>query len=322
MIQSQLIGATPVQSEEYAIYVSSKTAGTGFKVDEKIVAFFQSMIDNLNGAVESIKKLASKKYVIFFKGLSAAVMTPFSIVAIVQTCWTFANYSREKKIDAGLSLCEHFRRIGENAATLVVSLEGMKVIRKSPVAWTKPFAGVLSILSLASIAGNIRTCVKVKRLMREWKQVEESGRQEGKMTLSGYRALLDFIKAKQAQDGDFISEMFNISEDHLNAALSSVEKKAEQEMEQAGELLEKTTRLLKGRIKQNLVSSTVTTISSVINLLGTTLLLLCPALPIGWAIVGITTAMDGSNWLRHKAVDCRFAKAMNVQRTKWEWITC
>jgi len=316
--------------EEKSPPVCDKAVGQHSSMDEKIVAFVQFIIDNFNNGVEAVKKLAQMKPVIFMKGFSALVMTPFTVAAIVKTCRVFAQYTREKKIDAALTLCEQFRRIGENAATLVVSLERIKAIRVSPIAWAKPFAGVLAALSIASIVSNVRTYMKVKRLMREWGQVEESGKEQGKMTLDGYRSILDLIKQKQKEDSDFISETFNVSEEQLQRALSSVERQAEgqlsshdaEETAQATELLEKTAQMLKGRIKQNLVSSILVMVSSVVNLIGTTLLLVCPVLPIGWIAVGATVLLDGGNWIRHKVVDYQFAKAMDVKRTKWEWATC
>lgn len=323
------LAVSSASSEERKLAPTTQQPVKRFSIDERVVAFVQSIVDGFNSGVETIKKLSQLKQVIFLKGTFALAMTPFTLAAMIQTCRVFSGYSTEKKIDAGLTICDHLRHMGENAATVVVSLEGLRVIRRTPVAWAQPFAVVLSVLSIASIINNIRTYRKVKNIMREMLQIEENSKVEGKMTLAAYKSMIEVIEKKRQEDSDFVSEMFCVKEGQLELACASMERKIEsqlssenlEEVSQGQELLEKTVAHLKGRVKQHLVSSVLSTTSSVINMIGTMILLFCPIAPIGWITVGAAVLIDSSNWVRHKVVDYLFVKAMDIKRSKLEWVT-
>lgn len=283
-----------------------------------------SIINGLNHVVEPMKKIA------IFNHMAQIVYVPLVAMTLVKNCIHLPTQEREKKIDTGLNICSNLREISESIATFLVALERIELMPASILSWGVPFTAVMSVLSLASIASKFRTCLKVRRFMQSFKQAEELGKVEGKLSYLSYTAILNLIESEQMKDNNFISEMFNTSEDNLADLLINTQLKAEdklastdpKDLKEAQEIVERVVKGLKNRVKQNIVSSVLAITSSVVNIIGTVLLLSLPILPVGWAVFAVGTMIDGGRFICHKVGEYRFAKAIELKRTKWEWITC
>lgn len=290
----------------------------------KVKGVGEAMINGLNVVIEPIKRGLS------FKQLGEIALVPFHVVSIAKICIGFPRYNKEKKIDAGLNICSGLREIADSTATFIVKLEDIHAIPTSPVAWTTPFAIVMSVLSIVSVVVNVRTCMKVKRLMKEFNLAETSGKVDGKITKASYQAMLKVIKSKQNEDEDFISDVFNTTKEKLACALVRLESsfteklqsKDLQVVEEGQKILEKSVKSLKGRVKHNLTSSILNIISSTVNIIGTAIFLAFPVSPLGWAIIAVSALIDAGRWINHKVVEYQFAKVVELKRTKWEWVTC
>lgn len=319
---NKMIGRSSVVQHSFGHLNSSSSIKPEFFDTIKKIA--ETILDGLNFVIQPIKK------VIVLKQLVEVVTVPITIFDIVKTSLSIPKASKEKKIDAGLSICNNIKGVGESGAAFVVALEELSAIPAITAAWATPFAIVMSVLSFASIISNIRTCRKVNRVMQELNLAEESGKIHGKVTLESYRAMLEVIRKRQAEDEDFIPDIFNVDQEKLADALVQKEEKIRcklfsedpKDIEEGQKSLEIAVKSLKGRVKQNSISSVIGVTSSIVNIIGTTFLLALPALPIGWAILGLGALTDGARWIHHKVVEYNFIKTMEMKRTTWEWITC
>jgi hypothetical protein len=271
------------------------------------------------------KTLGNLRSIIIFNGAMAAVTAPFKIVAIAKKVSTFRQNNREKKIDAGLQICDLIRQIGEGVVTVIVSLERLKKIAYTSKIWARPLAPVLSIFSIAVIANNVRTCMRMRRLLKE---IDEA--MEKEPTLDGYQKIMKLINQKQKADKDFASDTFNLNIEQLQQALLKTEtiicskfrSQSLGEKEEGKELLQKALIGLRGRVKKNITASMFSVVSSIVSIVGTIVLLLSPLSPVGWVVVGGAIAIDSSSWIHHKVKEYQFAKSVALKRTKLQWITC
>lgn len=294
---------------------------------EKFVECARSLA---HGGLELIKSLKDLRTVIVLRGGISTVMVPIKVVALCKTCILFRRYTREKKIDASLNICDLIRQIGENVATTVVSLERLKVIQRTSGLWARPFAIGLSVLSISAIAMNVRVCMRTRRLMKEMREAEEKAKVGGEISLESYRALVQVIKQEQSEDNEFASDTFNVKEKHLMHTLTEMDRKISaklssdkpDEVAEGRALLKKASEGLKGRVKKNITSSMTSLVASITNIVGTVILLLSPAAPVAWVVLGAATVLDVGCWIHHKVKEYHFAKSVELKRTKWQWLIC
>lgn len=292
---------------------------------------------------QTIKKIAVRAFDHFRFGCNAAkniffvnhfaqmVFLPVKGVEFVQNCASFPKIDRQKQIDAVLKICNNFREIIESAGSFAVVLERVKAIPSrllEPLA--TPFVITLSALSIFSVASNVRTCMKVKRLMHELNQAEEKGKIDGKLTHASYKAMLNVLENEQFKDENFISNIFNTTQDQLKEVFAEIDLKISkklssnnsEEIHEGQKILENSVKSLKGRVKQNIFSSAFAITSSVVNIFGTAMLLALPIAPLGWVVLGVKMVIDLGRLIHHKIVEYQFAKDVDLKRTKWEWMTC
>ena len=291
---------------------------------ESVRTFAQKFFSVLSQIIEPIKKIVIIKHIVQIVNL------PIIVKGVIKKCMNFHNMTRDQKIDTGLNVCNSLREVGESVATFVVGLEAIKAIPLTTPIWALPFSAVISALSVVAIVCKIRTCIKVSEFVNSFARTEDDHKVGGKATLEGYKATLNLIEEKQLENETFIYDTFNVTNEKLSDLLVNIQITASEklssnnpeEVKEGQEMLEKAICGLKGRIKQNIVSSALAITASVLNIVGTTLLLALPEIPVGWAFLGLGVVVEIGRLVYHKIGEYQFAQAIGLQRSKWEWLTC
>jgi hypothetical protein len=284
----------------------------------------QSFFDSLNTIIEPIQQ------VVFFKNLMQVIKLPFSTFSIVNLLLSMPTKNLEKKIDAGLDVGDKLREIGESAGTFAIALETFKIVPISTLEWTMPYTIAMSILSIPSVIIKFRTCLKAMRVIKSFDNIIENGKVKGRMTSNSYQTVVNLIEEKQSLDDQFIHEMFNETQEKLGNALVDLKLKADKkiasnrpkEIEEGQKLIESGLTALKGRVKQTFIATSIAMTASLVNIVGTAILLAIPIQPLGWALLGIGAVVNIGQFIYHKVGEYQFASALDIKRTKWEWLTC
>ena len=291
---------------------------------ESVRTFAQKFFNVLSQIIEPIKKIVIIKHIV------QIISLPIVVKGVIKKCMNFHNMTPDQKIDTGLNVCNSLREVGESIATFVVGLEAIKAIPLTTPIWASPFSTVMSALSVVTIICKIRTCIKVSGFVDSFARTEDYYKSSNKATLEGYKATLNLIEEKQLGNETFIYDTFNVTNEKLNDLLVSIQITASEklssnnpeEIKEGHEILQKTICGLKGRIKQNIVSSALAITASILNIIGTTLLLALPVIPVGWVFLGLGVVVEIGRLAYHKIGEYQFAQAIGLQRSKWEWLTC
>lgn len=260
--------------------------------------------------------------IVTIKQLVEVVLAPLYILTIIKTCMIFRRLPEGKKVDAALNITSNVKDIGENAGAFVGALDKINKIPTTKIAWLGPFAVVMAGLSLASITNNIRTCMRTRELLREIRFAENSGKVDGQLTQASYRNVLDLFERKDKADKEFISDYFNVKESKFADALVNIESSVRSAADEGVEKIKKTLNALKSRLRREIAGTAAAATASVLSMIGICLLFASPAAPAGWVVLGTSSVIDLSRWIHHKFVEYKFAKAIDLQRTKVEWILC
>lgn len=256
--------------------------------------------------------LSPAKNIIALKELLDLAFAPLKLINLVDNCFTIRQSNIEEKIDLSLEIVSDFKEVAESGGTVVAALEDLKAIPITSARWATPFAAILSVFSIASIVSNVRTCLKTRKLMRE---IEAAG---------SYRSVLNLLEGKHAEDHEFFSKVFHANDNNFADALVNIELLAASldDKKQAEQLLGKALKTLKGRVRQNIVHSALSIVASTIAIIGTAVLLATPLSPVGWLILGGGAFIDLARMTTHKICEYKFARSINLKRSKWEWATC
>lgn len=268
---------------------------------------------NFDNLTELIKKVAE----IIFEGYESVVkpiqkvlvvqniikiyQIPYALIDIVKNRHFMSEKTKGKRLDKGLEICNNVRSVTETTGAFVVALETFKMITFPLAAFAKPFTAVVSVLSIAANITQYRTCLKAwkfKRLLNKSKDFKE---------------MTDLIKQHQAEDKKFISNTFNTTEEKLLDSLSNIQGKED---------VEKAAKGLKNRVRSYFISSVISLVASTIALIGTVILLGVTSTVLGWILLGVGTAVEVEQFLFKKYTEYKFSKAVHLERTPWEWVTC
>ncbi|HEV8050954.1 MAG TPA: hypothetical protein VGP47_00550 [Parachlamydiaceae bacterium] len=310
----------------HTILGSSSGLSTGiYESIRSIGNVAHDIFDRINKIIEPFQKL------VVFKHLFQITCIPEKMFQIYKNCFVFSNKTdKEKKIDTGLDTLIKVREIGESFSTFVVALETIKAIPNVLAPITVPFSAILTVLSVASIITTIRSCGKTVEFMNSLDKAAESGKINGRVSLVSYEAMIRLIEEKQFENKNFISETFNTTEDKLADVLVRIQLTAKNKLSssrsadvlEGQELVEDVVRSLKGRVKKNVILSSISITTSIVNIIGTALLLALPLLPIGWPLLALGIIVDVGKFIYHKTSEYQFAQAVGLKRTKWEWLSC
>lgn len=284
----------------------------------------RNIFEDINRAIEPLQKF------IVFKHLLQIVYAPVKVFEIFRNFGSFSRKDHQKNIDTGLDTCNKVRELGESISTFIVALETVKAIPAVLVAATVPFTAVLTVLSLSSIIIKIRLCIRTHRFFKEIEKAGEEGKVNGKVTLASYENILKLIEKKNAEDRSFVGEMFNTTDDKLADLLVRIQLSVKdklswgnvEEVRKGQKQLENTISSLKGRVRQNIIEASVSIVASVVNIIGTSLLLALPLLPFGWGFLALGVIADTGRFIYHKIGEYQFAQDVGLKRSKWEWLTC
>jgi hypothetical protein len=319
--QDSAVAALPINNESN---FSTNTSILTSNVVESIKTLFSTVVHGFETVIEPIQK------VLVFQHILQIYKIPYTIVDIVKNRNFISEKDPEKRIDKGLKVCNNFREISETTGAFIVALDTLKAISFPVSACAKPFTAVISILSIGAMITKYRTCMKVFKFMRALNDAEEKGKVDGRVTLQSYQGIMDLIAQKQAEDDQFIGEMFNTTEEKLGDVLSRIQVHAHtqlstgeaKEVDEGQKIIETASSALKGRVKKEFISHTVALVASIIALIGTLILLVTPSTVIGWIMLGLGILIDIEQFIYHKVTEYQFATAVDLKRTKWEWITC
>lgn len=319
--QGSAVAALPLSNESK---FSTNASFLASNIVESIKSLYSTVLDGYETVIEPIQK------VLVFQHIIKIYKVPYSIVDIVKNRGFFTEKNPEKKIDKGLKVCNNIREITESTGAFIVALDTLKVISFPVSVCAKPFTAVISLLSIGAMITKYRTCIKVLKFMRALNDAEEKGKVGGKVTLQSYQGILDLIGQKQAEDDQFIGEMFNTTEEKLGDVLSRVQVQARaqlsssevKDVDEGQKIIEVTIGALKGRVKKDFISHTVALVASTVALIGTLILLVTPSTILGWIMLGLGILIDIEQFIYHKVTEYQFATAIDLKRTKWEWITC
>lgn len=293
----------------------------------------------ISKAIEAIKALWELSVVCVIKPIENILLlqniikiinVPYSVNEVVQNRKFFEEQDQEKRIDKGLKFCNDVREVGEITGGFFVALETIKAISIPVAIFGNSFNTVISFLSISSIITQYRTCMKVWLFMNALKATKEPT-DDGKTTLRSYERMLDLVEQYQTKDPSFISEVFNVDEEKLKNTLSRIKIVANEKMsschpneaKKAQNLIEKAANGLKDRVQNHFISSAVALVASVVSLIGTVILLAMTSAAIGWTALGVLGIMiDLELFFFHKITDYQFADAVDLKRSKWEWVTC
>lgn len=266
----------------------SKTIDSVYDLAEKIFEGYELI-------VKPIQKL------MVFQNIIRVINIPKAIIEIVKNRSVLKEKNKEKQIDEGLEICNNVRIIGETSAAFMVALSTYEFISWSFEALAKPFTAVISFLSIASIITQYRTCVKVHKFMQALNKSNEC------------KEIAELIKQQQAEDPSFISNTFHITEKKFEDVVSKIDNP---------KIDQKVAKGLKQRVKKEFISAIVGLVAATVSLIGTVILLALTSTVIGWIVLGASTGVDIEQFIYHKVIEYQFAKALNLKRSLWEWVTC
>jgi len=294
-----------------------------FFLHQKIQAFCQKYFQIILKLSDPLKKVVGVKQII------EIARVPSHFLDVFKSGLDFVRGGKEKKFEASLNIINRVREVGTTISTFVLGLRELGMVASDKLLWMQPFAVVMSFLSLASITSNLKTCMKMRRLLQEMDFAVSRSTKVG-VDLSSYRSVMNLFEQEQKKDPDFFQNTFNADAEKLAEAFFSLEVEMKEKLssedvdirKEGVKAIEETLKILRGRIHKNIVSSAISTTVSAINLIGTIVLLACPAFPAGWAIMGVGSLLDFSSWTYHKVVEYKFASHIGLKRTKLEWLTC
>ena len=255
---------------------------------------------------------------------------PSSLIDISTNCKSLLCDPPKKKINATLDLITGLKEIGEGIAAFAEYLIGLKAISESSSAWAGPFGLVMTALSIASIARKAMIWKETDHLLKEFDAAVSSTGLKKMPTTASLHAILKLIENKQEEDSNFVSDVFNVKPESFAEAMVDRERLIDEklasdkpeEQESGRKLLAKTIKSLRGRVQKNIISSAVSIVASVVNMIGSIVIFCCPIIPLGWGLVGASAVIDIGRLVYHKATEYLFAQAIGLKRSTFEWITC
>lgn len=300
-------------------------------VIEKVNHGYQTCLDTLKGLSSSVAKgvgealnVAGK--VVVWKQIASIALAPIQLVAFGKQCHEMTHGTREQRIDAAFAASNTVRDMGASTGSFVMGLQGLEKMSTS-TRWILPFAGAMSIFSVFSIIGNLRTSSKMRTLLTEVEGLQRK-HQEPTQMLASFRSIVSMLKHKQKENNRFFSNTFHATEQQMNEALDAIDKQAEtdltstdaQQRAKGEKALKNALDALKGRIKANISNSRVSAVAAIINLIGTAVLFVCPF--AGMALWGLSALIDTGNWIYNKVNDRSFGNALGLKRSRWQLLTC
>lgn len=270
-----------------------------------------------------------KEFATAIQGISVGCL-PLNVLEVGMSCKSLVTDPPNKKLNASLDIISGIKEIGEGITGLMEFLVGVKAVSEAAAAWSGPFGLVMSALSIVSIAKRAKIIKETNDLLNEFDAIVEETSHEGKINAASYTAVMKLLENKQNEDSDFLTDVFNVKEAVFAHALLDRKKTIDErlaspdqnEQEKGDHLAAQMVKSLRGRIQKNITSSAVSIVASIVNMIGSILIFLCPVLPVGWALVGASSIIDGGKLVHHKISEYLFAQEIGFTRTRLEWLVC
>ena len=298
----------------------AKTAAT-------ITATALSAIRYWANATKSFFNIPRERYMFANFKLASLVPIIFTVDNLANTIFNLAkDVARSVKIRAGealdiaLNIIGDLGSIGGNVSTLAEGLAAVSVVAIEAISWSTPLLFVSLALEGIGMVYHIKAFAENLLFARALKKEAGLHKEATEFTLEDYKKGIALIEQEREAAKNFIGKQFGVDGEKLMNRLHAVETEAQEKWNstdpaqkaEAQKLMHATMHTLKDRLVTTKLSHTVNVVATTVGIVGTILLFVPPAVPVGFALLGGTSLGSIANLVNKMVETKRFEKALQL----------
>lgn len=256
------------------------------------------------------------------------ILLPFIAANLVKNVSQVIKGDRDTKIDSAISMVDEVGTLGGSMTTLAMGLATIGIISAKIFEWAAPLYLISSIFSGATMFQSMRSSSRINELEKDIKKNTLNEADDAETTMRCYEAAMKVIKDKKRMDHAFTKYVFNCGPNKLVNRMIEIRDVAakkmlsldDDEVREGKAMLTKTLKCMTRKIHAVGTSSKLSSVVSVVSVIGAVALFTVPIHPISYAIIGLGALLNMSNLIYYKIADYQFTHEMNMKKKWHEWI--
>lgn len=312
---------TSLQNDDGSTVTTSVQEVVGLSISAS--SFLRHTVHSICESIRSIKNarpLESFKIVLLLS-------VPISIKSIGESVLSIKGSNNSEKVDAVLNIVSE---VGTIADVIATSAEGFIPLGLATVkiaVWATPLFLVALGLEMAGLVLTTKNLIETHRFSKTFEKSADLTRKVEEYSVKHFASGVASIVEGTRKGRTFVTKHFGVASENLHARLEKIQKKATEVFASTDEVrkekyrhkMKRTMELLDKRMTTMKWSRAATITLVVLAVIGVAVLMLTPAAPVGFAILGVAAALSITHYLTMRSLDGKFEREMklvNIERGK------